>query len=125
MAFALRIELVIATNYLGVMRTGDFRHMEAFIPLIFVPMLIFVQIKKFKDMCKYLSSAYPEEWEKLSHNSLGVSQWSITNANLSESLKTGFFSTVADEKIRRFEKFRLLNMYLMGAVVLAHLVLAF
>ena len=76
-------------------------------------------------MCKYLSYTYPEEWEKLSHTSLGASQWSVTNANLSESLKTGFFSTVADEKVRRFEKFRLFNMYLMGAVVLLQLALAY
>jgi len=76
-------------------------------------------------MCKYLSYTYPEEWEKLSHTSLGASPWSVTNANLSESLKTGFFSTVADEKVRRFEKFRLFNMYLMGAVVLLQLALAY
>ncbi len=88
-------------------------------------MLVFVQIKKFKDMCKYLSSAYPEEWEKLSHNSMGGSKWSVTNANLTESLKTGFFSTLADEKITKFEKFRSFNIYLMGVVVLLQLVLAF
>ena len=99
--------------------------MESFIPLIFISIVVFVQIKKFKDMCKYLSYTYPEEWEKLSHTSLGASQWSVTNANLSESLKTGFFSTVADEKVRRFEKFRLFNMYLMGAVVLLQLALAY
>ena len=99
--------------------------MENFIPLIFISMLIYFQMKKFKNICKYLSSTYPEEWGKLSLNSLGVSQWSISNANLSESLKTGFFATVADEKVRRFEKFRLLNMYLMGVVVLAQLVLVY
>ena len=47
--------------------------------------------KKFRDMCKYLSFTYPEEWGKLSRNSLGGPQWSVTNANLSESLRTGFF----------------------------------
>ncbi len=99
--------------------------MESFIPLIIISMLVFVQIKKFKDMCKYLSSAYPEEWEKLSHNSMGGSKWSVTNANLTESLKTGFFSTLADERIAKFEKFRSFNIYLMGVVVLLQLVLAF
>jgi hypothetical protein len=99
--------------------------MEVFIPLIFIAMLIFIQAKKFKDMCKYLSSTYPEEWEKLSHNSLGVSPWSMTSANLSESLKTGFFSTVGDEKVRGFEKFKVLNMYLIWTVVFAQLVLAY
>jgi hypothetical protein len=99
--------------------------MESFIPLIIISMLVFIQIRKFKELCKYLSSAYPEEWEKLSHNSMGGSKSSVTNANLSESLKTGFFSTVADEKIAKFEKFRSLNIYLMGAVVLLQIALAF
>ena len=99
--------------------------MVSSIPLIFISILIFVQIKKFKDLCKYLSYTFPEEWKKLSHNSLGSSQWSVTNANLSESLKTGFFSTVVDGKIRQFKKFRLFNMYLMGAAVLLQLNLVY
>lgn len=98
--------------------------MESFIPLIFISILVFVQIKKFKDMCKYLSTTYPEEWEKLSHNAMGASQWSATNANLNASLKTGFFSTISDEKIKGFEKFRRYNLYLMASVVLLQLLLA-
>ena len=96
--------------------------MESFIPLFLISILIFLQIKKFRDMCKYLSFTYPEEWEKLSRNSLSVSQWSVTSANLNESLKTGFFSTVADEKIRQFKRFRLINMCLMGTVILLHFI---
>ncbi|MCZ8531598.1 hypothetical protein [Alteromonas sp. PRIM-21] len=96
--------------------------MESFIPLVLISILIFLQIKKFRDMCKYLSFTYPEEWGKLSRNSLGGSQWSVTNANLSESLKTGFFSTVTDEKTRQFKRFKLLNMFMMGAVILLHFI---
>ncbi|WP_338363352.1 hypothetical protein [uncultured Pseudoalteromonas sp.] len=99
--------------------------MESFIPLVLISILIFVQIKKYKDMCKYLSNTYPEEWEKLSRNSLGTSPLSVANANLSESLKTGFFSTINDEKVKRFEKFRLINMYVMGVIVFIQLVLAY
>jgi hypothetical protein len=99
--------------------------MDTFITLTFISMLFFVQIKKFKDMCKYLSSAYPEEWQKLTHSPMGGSQWSVINANLNESLKTGFFSTLADEKIKAFEKFRSYSLYVMGAVVVLQLVLAF
>lgn len=75
-------------------------------------------------MCKYLSAVYPEEWEKLSHNAMGGTQWSATNANLNESLKTGLFSTISDKKIQNFEKFRTYNLYLMAAVVLLQLLLA-
>lgn len=99
--------------------------MENFIPLIFIVVLVFLQIKNAKDLSKYLSSTYPDEWKKRAHNPLGEAQWSVKNENLAESLKTGFFSTVADEKIRRFKKFRFLNMCLMVAVGLAQLVLAY
>lgn len=74
-------------------------------------------------MCRYLSYTYPEEWKKLSHDALGGSHWSVMNANFSESLKSGFFSRLPDEKIKQFKRFRLLNMYLMGAVILLQLAL--
>lgn len=99
--------------------------MESSIPLIILSALVFFQIKKFKDMCRHLSAAYPEEWEKLSRNAMGGSKWSVTNANLSESLKTGFFSTVADEKIAKFEKFKSVNIYLMGALVILQIAITF
>jgi hypothetical protein len=99
--------------------------MDAFITLTFISTLFFLQIKKFKDLCKYLSSAYPEEWQKLTHSPMGGSQWSVINANLNESLKTGFFSTLADEKIKAFEMFRTYSLYVMGAVVVLQLALAF
>ena len=63
--------------------------MNISIPLSIIFLLVIIQIKLFKDMCKYLSSTYPEEWEKLSENSMGEAKGSVTNANLSASLKNG------------------------------------
>jgi hypothetical protein len=99
--------------------------MDAYISLIVISTLFFVQIKKFKNMCKYLSFAYPDEWEKLTHSPMGGNHWSVINTNLNESLKSGFFSTLDDEKIKAFEKFRTYSLYIMGAVVVLQLVLAF
>jgi hypothetical protein len=96
--------------------------MDSFIPLIFLFMALFFQMKKLTELCKYLSYTYPEEWKKLSQNALGGSHWSVINANLSESLKTGFFSTVVDEKIRRYKKLRLCNRYLLCVFVLLQLI---
>jgi hypothetical protein len=92
--------------------------------LIFIFIIIFIQVKNFKDMCKYLSYTYTEEWKKLSQTGMKTSQWSVTNANLSESLKTGFFSTIADKKINKFNRFRLFNTYLMGVVVVLQFIFA-
>ncbi|MBB1476045.1 hypothetical protein [Shewanella sp. SG41-3] len=99
--------------------------MESFIPLSIIILLLFIQIKLFKDMCKYLSSAYSEEWEKLSENSMEGSKWSVTSANLSESLKTGFFSTVSDAKVVKFVKARKLIMYIMGGIILLQFIMAY
>ncbi len=76
-------------------------------------------------MCKYLSSTYPEEWEKLSENSMGEAKGSVTNANLSASLKSGFFATISDDKVVRFLKVRKLVMYLMGSIAILQLIMAY
>jgi hypothetical protein len=76
-------------------------------------------------MCKYLSSTYPEEWEKLSENSMGETKGSVTNANLSTSLKSGFFATISDDKVVRFLKVRKLVMYLMGSIAILQLIMAY
>lgn len=83
--------LALFSAVVSTIHTGDFRYMENFIPLIFIFVLVFLQIKNAKDLFKYLSSTYPDEWKKLAHNPLGGAQWSLTNENLAESLKTGFF----------------------------------
>ncbi len=104
---------------------GRLQCMDIFIPLGIIILLVFIQIKLFRDMCKYLSAAYSEEWEKLSENAMGASKRSVTNANLSASLETGFFSTVTDVEVVRFLKARKLIMYIMGAMVLLQLVMAY
>ncbi|MBU2925839.1 hypothetical protein Q4506_06640 [Colwellia sp. 4_MG-2023] len=99
--------------------------MNNFIPLGIIFLLVIIQIKLFKDMCKYLSSTYPEEWEKLSENAMGEAKGSVTNANLSASLKSGFFATISDDKVVRFLKVRKLVMYLMGSIAILQLIMAY
>ena len=91
--------------------------MELYIPFItiFIITLLFtLQIIKYKNLCKYLSATYPAEWQKLFENALGVSVFSITNANVAESFKTGFFSTVADKQILKFQKYKIVNLGFIG-----------
>ncbi len=98
--------------------------MESFIPLSIIILLLFIQIKLFKDMCKYLSLTYSEEWEKTIRKLYGGSKWSVTNANLSESLKTGFFSTISDDKVVRFVRAKKLIMYIMGGIIILQFIMA-
>ena len=99
--------------------------MEIFIPLIFVTALLLIQIKIFKNLCTYLSKKYPDEWKKIAENRLGGSAWSATSANFNESLKTGFFAKITDDKVEQFKKFKTFNMVLIALVGFAQLYLAF
>lgn len=92
--------------------------MEIFIPVIIVTMLLLAQVNMYKNLCRHLAVSYPEAWAELSKNSLGTSLWSITNANVSESLKTGYFSTVEDSKIEAFLRFRRFSLLLGTALIL-------
>lgn len=97
--------------------------METFIPLILLTALILVQVIRYKRLCGYLSKHYPHEWQALSNNAMGTSVWSLTNANVSESLKTGFFATVEDDYVQNFIAFRRYNLYLMAVIVAGSTVL--
>lgn len=95
--------------------------MTSFIPLIIITLLFIVQIKMFNSLCKYVAFTYPEEWENLSHNSLGGS---ASKVNLAESLKTGFFSLLNDERINKFKLVKKFNLYIMGLVAIFSFYLA-
>lgn len=99
--------------------------MDSFISLSIIFLLFFIQIKLFKDMCKYLASTYSEEWEKLSESSMGGSKWSVINANLSESLNNGFFSTISDDKVTNFLMVRKYIMYVMAGIIFLQFVMAY
>lgn len=88
-------------------------------------MLYLVLIKKFKNLCNYLASAYPEEWEKLSRNSMGTSKGAAIRVNLEESLKSGYFSTLTDEKVIKFQNHRTVLSNVMAGVVLLQITLIF
>jgi len=99
--------------------------MNSFMSLSIIFLLVFIQIKQFKAMCKYLAETYPEEWKKLSISSMGGSKWSVTNANLSESLNNGFFSTISDDKVTSFLMVRKYIMYVMAGIIFLQFVLAY
>ncbi|USE69579.1 hypothetical protein CTT31_10715 [Pseudoalteromonas maricaloris] len=97
--------------------------MEELIPITLITILLFIQIKMYKNLCKHLARLYPEEWHKLTKHTLGTSQWSLLNATVSESLKTGFFSTVSDNKVKTYIQFRKYNLVAMSAVLSCNFVL--
>ncbi len=72
-----------------------------------------------------MSKTYPQQWQRLASNKLGGSERSAVNANLNESLKSGYFATITDAKIERFKKVKLFNLTLMALIVFVQLLLAF
>jgi hypothetical protein len=87
-----------------------------FIPFLIVTILLITQIKMFNNLCMYLSSTYPEEWQKLSPKALGTPSRAVAKTYLVESLKSGYFSTLDDPKITKFEQHKKFILYLMGIV---------
>lgn len=91
--------------------------MEIYLPFIVIFLLLQQQVRQYKKLCKYLSATYPSEWQKLTQYSLGTTLFSITNAAVGESIKTGFFSTVEDKQIQQFKKFKMINISLLALMV--------
>ena len=98
--------------------------MESLVLLFIFTAMLMIQIRQFNRLCKHLAAKFPEEWEKLSRNPMGLANSSVCNANFAESLKSGFFSTVQDPKLQNFLKLKRLNICVGGILVLVHLAMA-
>ena len=92
------------------------------IALMFV--LLIAQVWMFKRLGKYLAKTYPDEWHSLAENSLGTPVSSVSNANLSKSLETGYFSTLQDKQIVQFKRFKKVNVALGLAITAVAVMLA-
>jgi len=75
----------------------------------------------FNNLRKHLAKKYPEQWQMLSTNTLG----SNIGGSFNESLKNGFFSTIDDTKLRRFNRFKQFNMYACVVIGVAGLLTAY
>jgi len=95
--------------------------MLSYFALFILISLFVIQIRMFNNLCKHLAKKYPEQWHALSKNTLG----SDIGGNLNESLKSGFFSTIDDTKLRRFNRFKQFNMYACVVIGVTGLVTAY
>ncbi|QBJ64145.1 hypothetical protein [Pseudoalteromonas sp. DL-6] len=95
--------------------------MENYIGLVIIVLLLIIQNRYTLHIYQYLAKHYPEQWEKLSQNSLGGSPY----ANLAESFKDGFFSTINDSKVVHYHKFKTLNLLVMVIIACTGLLHAF
>lgn len=95
--------------------------MENYIGLIIIVLLLIIQNRYTLFIYQYVANQYPEQWKKLSQNSLDGTPY----ANLAESFKDGFFSTINDTKIARYHTFKTLNLFIITITSLASLLRAF
>ncbi len=58
----------------------------------------------------HLAQTYQTRWQQLAQNTLGNTSRSAIAANLHESLKNGFLSTIDAPKISQFKKLKTINM---------------
>ena len=68
------------------------------------------------NLCLYLAATYPKEWQKLNAISLEKDKWTGAVINASSSLRTGYFSTIEDAKVQRFNRFRRRVLFVFIAV---------
>ena len=95
--------------------------MEKYIGLIIIVLLLIIQNRYTLHIYQHLAEQHPEQWKKLSQNSLDGTPY----ANLAESFKDGFFSTINEPKVVRYQKFKTLNLLLMAMIRLASLLRGF
>jgi len=95
--------------------------MLSYLPLLILIILFVIQIRMFNSLCKHLAKKHPEQWQALSKNTLG----NDIGGNLNESLKSGFFSTIDDQKLRRFNLLKQFNICACVAIGVMGIVTAF
>jgi len=95
--------------------------MTNYIGLIIIILLLILQNRYYLSLCKYLAQHYPNEWQKLTQNSLD----GTAHANLAESFKNGFFATIDDSKVTRFKTFKMINLLIVAAITATSLVAVF
>ncbi|WP_338411511.1 hypothetical protein [Pseudoalteromonas nigrifaciens] len=73
--------------------------MTNYIGLIIIILLLILQNRYDLSLGKYLAQHYPNEWQKLTQNSLD----GTAHANLAASFENGFFATIDDSKVTVFK----------------------
>lgn len=76
-------------------------------PLFFTLLMILCfgyYCRELKKLCQYITKVYPDEWAKLSNNTMGETSWKGAAINLKESIKVGYLSTIEDEQVSKFKR---------------------
>lgn len=80
--------------------------MPAFIYLPFFAALscLFFRTFHLRKIKAHIQNVYPDEWNKLCNNRMGMNITTISFANLEESMKNGFLSKQKDPLIQSFHR---------------------
>ncbi|PCK29675.1 hypothetical protein [Pseudoalteromonas piscicida] len=101
--------------------------MSAFIYLPFFVALscLFFRTFHLKKIATHVKNVYPDEWNKLCENKMGMNITTASFANLEESMKNGFLSKQKDPLVQSFHRKDRIIIVSMFAFTVLQLVLAF
>ncbi|MCG9760909.1 MULTISPECIES: hypothetical protein [Pseudoalteromonas] len=101
--------------------------MHAFIYLPFFAALscLFFRTFHLRKIKAHVQNVYPDEWNKLCNNRMGMNITTISFANLEESMKNGFLSKQKDPLIQNFHRKDKLMITSMFVFTILQLGLAF
>ncbi len=93
--------------------------MEVLFPLLIMIMLVMVHQLNFRNLCRYLEQKYPKQWQEIHSDPMFLS--SSVNPKLQEALKTGYFSTLEDTRIKKFKTIQRFVLTVLIVVVIGNI----
>jgi len=96
-----------------------------YFPLLIDSIFLIVRVLHFKKLQIHIKYAYPNEWDKLSLNKMGMKESNAKSANMEESIKSGFLSKQQDPLIVNFHRKDKFLITVMAMFVFLQLVIAF
>jgi len=75
-----------------------------YLPLLIASVLLFFRVYHFKRLQTHIKETYPNEWDKLCANKMGMNESTAKEANIEESIKSGFLSQQQDSLIVNFQR---------------------
>ncbi|CCQ11594.1 hypothetical protein PALB_24950 [Pseudoalteromonas luteoviolacea B = ATCC 29581] len=89
------------------------------VPVLLATLYLWLRAHQLKQISKYIKEHYPDEWEKLQVNPMGLNAKAAFMANMEASMLNGFLSLQNDKKIKGFYRLqRTLMVFFLVLIVI-------
>jgi len=96
-----------------------------YLPFFIASLFLFFRVSHLRKIQAHVKEVYPNEWDKICVNKMGMNNSTAKSANLEESMKSGFLSQQHDPLIINFHRKDRLLITAMAIFGMLQLVLAF